>query len=408
MKEDLKKIETEIDDILSRSISAVYPSKEDLKKVLLSGKKLKIYIGADATGPNLHIGHATNFILIEKLRKLGHKVIILFGDFTAMIGDPTDKGAARVALSSSEVEKNILSWKKQISPLIPLGGFRNPPKVVKNSKWLSKLSFKDVVGLSSNFTVQQMIERDMFQKRLKEEKPIYLNEFLYPLMQGYDSVALDVDVEIGGSDQTFNMLAGRTLQRKFRNKEKFVITTTLLEDPRSGKKLMNKSEGNVIGLLDSPEDMFGKVMALPDEVIVSVLTDCTYATSEKINEIKKDISEGNNPKDAKMFLGEELVNVYYGRAKAEKAKAAFIKTFSEKGVPEDIQVLVASKDKNISDVLVEASIVSSKSDFGRLVKEGAISNAETGEKITDIFAKVQEGGVFKVGKHRFVKIKIQA
>ena len=232
-----------IDEILERGVSNIYPTKEGLRELLLSGKKLKIYLGADPTGTELHLGHSKNFILLEKLRRLGHEVVVLFGDFTAMIGDPTGKLNTRVSLSEKEVKNNLKSWKKQLSPIIKFKTFLDDgAKIVKNSKWLSKLSFGDITRLSSNFTVQQMIERDMFDKRIKEGNPIYLNEFLYPLMQGYDSVVLGVDVEIGGTDQTFNMLAGRTLLKKLKNKEKFVITIDLIVDPKTGKK-MSKSEG---------------------------------------------------------------------------------------------------------------------------------------------------------------------
>ena len=195
-----------VDQILTRSIAHILPSKEELKKLLQSGKRIRIYIGADATGPDLHLGHATNFILIEKLRKLGHEVIILFGDFTAMIGDPTGKEVTRKPLTQSDVDSHISTWKAQVEKILDFSDKENPPRIVKNSEWLSKLNFGDILKIASNFTVQQMIERDMFQKRHEDQKPIHLHEFLYPLMQGYDSVALDVDVEIGGNDQTFNML----------------------------------------------------------------------------------------------------------------------------------------------------------------------------------------------------------
>ena len=395
--------ESVIDELLTRSVGAIYPSKEELKKVLLSGRKLKIYVGADATGPNLHIGHSTNFLLLEKFRKLGHKVIILFGDFTAMIGDPTDKNAERVSLSSKQVKENIKTWKKQIAPIFK-SSFFDSPKIVKNSRWLSKLNLADIIKLSSNFTVQQMIERDMFQKRLEEKKPISLSEFIYPLLQGYDSVALDVDMEIGGSDQTFNMLAGRNLQRKINNKEKFVITTTLLENPRTGKKLMNKSEGNLIGLMDSPENMFGKTMALPDETIVSVLTDCTLMTLSEIENIKKGLEEGKNPRDSKIVLAETLVSMYHGAEKSQMVSEAFKQTFSEGKIPENIEEIEAGKDFALSEILLQAKLIKSKGEFTRLVREGAIMNIQTEEKVTDIFAKIGVGGTFRIGKHRFIKI----
>ncbi len=392
-----------IDEILERGISAIYPSKEELKKVLLSGKKLKIYLGADPTGKDLHIGHSKNYLLLEKFIKLGHEVIVLFGDFTAMIGDPTDKGSARVSLSKKEVEENLKTWKKQISPIIPLSIF-GKVKVVKNSAWLSKLTFKDVVELSSNFTVQQMIERDMFSERLKENKPIYLHEFLYPLMQGYDSVVLDVDLEIGGTDQTFNMLAGRTLMRKLKNKEKFVITTELVVDSNTNKK-MSKSEGNYVGLLEKPNEMFGKIMSLGDGFIIPLLRDCTRLSLEEIEKYRESLENGTNPRDVKLFLASEIVSIYHGIEKAKKAKDSFVSSFSEKNISEDsFKEIYADSNELLSDILVSNKILSSKGEFARLVKEGGVTNLSSEEKITDIRFGVKKEGKYKIGKKHFIKI----
>ena len=397
---DPKKIE----EILNRSIQNILPSKDNLKKELLSGRKLRIYIGADATGTKLHIGHATNFMILERLRRLGHEVIILFGDFTAMIGDPSGKDKMRVSLTKNDIKRNLKTWKEQVRKIVKISHFNNGAKIVKNSKWLSKMNFADVVKLASNFTVQQMIERDMFQKRLKEKKPIFLHEFFYPLMQGQDSVALNVDVEIGGNDQTFNMLAGRTLQKIARNKEKFVISTTLLINPKTGKKLMNKSEGVIIGLNDEYNDMFGKVMTLPDEAIIQVFIDCTYISMEEINEIRRQLEVGMNPRDAKIKLAKEIVKIYHNEEKAKKAEQNFIQTFQKGGLPENLEEIKTENGKSLAEFLVENKIVSSKSDFRRLVAEGAVSNAISGEKIIDSNFKINDNITLKVGKKRFIKI----
>lgn len=393
-----------IDELLSRSIANIYPNKEEFRKALLSGKRLKIYIGADATGPKLHIGHATNFMILEKLRRLGHEIIVLFGDFTGKIGDPSGKDSARKQLSEKDIRQNLKTWKRQVDKIIKFGTFGNGAKIVRNSKWLSKLSFEEVLNLASKFTVQQMVERDMYQKRLKEKKPIYLNEFFYPLMQGYDSVALNVDVEIGGNDQTFNMLAGRTLQNGYNNKEKFVIATTLLVNPKTGGKLMNKSEGNVVGLDDDYRDMFGKVMSLPDEAIISLFTDCTYVSMEKIEFYKKQLEEGVNPKDIKMILAESIVSVYYGEKKAKEAKDNFQKTFSEKSLAPDAKEVHVSSGISLVDVLLKENIVSSKTDFRRLVESGAVNDLNTSQKIEDPFYKIEKNLSLRIGKHRFVNI----
>ena len=404
------KIDTDpkkIEELLNRSLVNILPSREELKKLLLSGKKLRIYTGADATGAKLHLGHSTNFMILEKFRQLGHKVIILFGDFTAKIGDPTDKGTARKPLTDREVKNNLRNWKKQISKLVKLSWFGNGAKIVRNSWWLSKMSFSDVIRLASNFTVQQMIERDMFQKRLEEKKPIYLHEFLYPLMQGHDSVVLDVDVEIGGNDQTFNMLAGRTLQKAARNKEKFVMPTTLLVNPKTGKKLMNKSEGNVIGLDDKPEEMFGKIMSLPDEAILPVFTDCTYISLGEIEKIKQELAAGANPRDFKVRLAKEIVAIYHSKNEADKAEADFVNTFKDGGLPENIDELVVTGGEGLAEISLRANLVKSKGEFRRLVLEGAVSNQATGDKITDPNFKVVTAAIFKIGKRRFLKVVIK-
>ncbi|HEY4512710.1 MAG TPA: tyrosine--tRNA ligase [Candidatus Paceibacterota bacterium] len=395
--------EAYIDGLLTRSIQSIYPSKEALKRLLISGRKLRIYIGADATGPDLHLGHSTNYILLEKFRKLGHEVIVLFGDFTAMIGDPSDKSATRVPLTSKNVNENISTWKKQLKPLVNFSAWKNPAKIFKNSKWLSKMSFSNVLGLASNFTVQQIIERDMFQERVKAEKPIYLHEFLYPMMQGYDSVAMDVDIEIGGNDQTFNMLAGRQLQKKFRNKEKFVIATTLLTNPKTGKKLMSKSEGDYVSLEDSAEEMFGKIMALPDQAILQMLTDCTFLSLEKIEEIRISLASGANPRDAKIVLAKEIVSIYHGQYSAEKAEKNFANTFNKKEIPEDLKELQIKKGDTLSLTLLRGGVISSKGEFFRLVGEGAVTELQTAQKITDT-KYIAKPGVYKIGKHRFVKL----
>ncbi|MDQ5950603.1 MAG: Tyrosine--tRNA ligase, partial [Patescibacteria group bacterium] len=355
-------------------------------------------------GKDLHIGHSKNYLLLEKFMKLGHEVIILFGDFTAMIGDPTDKGSARVSLSKKQVEENLKTWKKQINPIIPLEMFSKKAKVVKNSTWLSKLTFKDVVELSSNFTVQQMIERDMFAQRLKENKPIYLHEFMYPLMQGYDSVALDVDLEIGGTDQTFNMLAGRTLLRKIKNKEKFVITTELVVDSKTGKK-MSKSEGNYVGLLESPNEMFGKIMSLGDGFIAPLLRDCTRLTLEEIKKHEDSLQNGSNPRDIKIILAEEIVSIYHGPKNAKKAKEAFVSTFSDKDIKEEnFKEIKINEAEVLSEILVSEKILSSKGEFARLVKEGGVTSLISGEKVTDIRFVAKKGEKYKIGKKHFIKI----
>jgi tyrosyl-tRNA synthetase len=404
------KIDTDpkkIEELLTRSVVNVLPSKDDLRKILLSGKKLRIYIGADATGSRLHIGHATNFMILEKFRQLGHEVIVLFGDFTAKIGDPTDKGTARKPLTDTEVKKNLKTWEKQVSKIVKISHFGNGARIVRNSKWLSKLSFSDVIDLASNFTVQQMLERDMFQKRIEEKKPIHLHEFFYPLMQGYDSVVLDVDLEVGGNDQTFNMMAGRTLQKNLNNKEKFVLPTTLLVNPKTGKKMMNKSEGTAVWLDDKAEEMFGKIMSLADETIIPIFIDCTYVTMEEIEKIKQEMAGGVNPRDVKVRLAKEIVTIYHSKEEADKAEENFVNTFKDGGLPEKIDEVMATNGEALSELSVKAGLVKSKGEFRRLVLENAVSNQETGDKITDPNWKVISTAIFKIGKRRFLKVVVK-
>src|SRR3989344_4928747 len=364
-----------IDDIVSRSIFSILPSKDALVKELSSGRRLRIYIGVDPTGPDLHLGHATNFILLEKLRKLGHEVIVLFGDFTATIGDPTGKEAVRRALTPQEIAQNIKTWKRQAGKVLNFFDKENPARIKKNAAWLSKLTFTKVIELSANFTLQQMIERDMFQKRIAEKQPVYLHEFFYPLMQGYDSVHMDVDVEVGGSDQIFNMGVGRTLQRKINNKEKFIIATTLLENTKTGKKLMSKSEGSYIALSDKPKDMYGKVMALPDEVIVRMFIDTTLLPMEEIYAIEKTLQGGESFRNAKMRLAFEIVKTYWNEKKALRAQKDFVRTFQKGDVPESVDTVFAERGEDLASIVLGAQKVSSRGEFRRLVLQGAVRDA---------------------------------
>ncbi len=395
--------EKAVDDILSRSVKEILPSKELLKKEMMSGRQLRFYIGADPTGPALHLGHATNYLILEKMRKLGHHIILLVGDFTARIGDPTDKTAARVQLTREQVVANTKTWIKQLSPIIGFDDKENPVEVVYNHDWLSKLTFEELIDISSNFTVQRMLERDMFEKRIAEEKPIYLHEFFYPLMQGYDSVHLKVDVELCGNDQKFNALAGRTLVQRYQKREKFVFITTLLENPVTGEKMMSKSLGTGVFLDAAPNDMFGKIMAQPDENIPQLFTDCTHLDMGEIEKIAADLkAKSVNPRDMKARLAFEIVKIYHGEASAKSAEEAFNNTFSKGGVPDDIQEVAIGAD-SLAEALVKAGVVPSKAEWRRLVDGGGVKT-EDDEKITDPNFKPEKNSILKIGKRRFVKI----
>lgn len=394
--------ENKIDEVLNRgTIVEILPTKKEFREKLLSGQRMRFYIGFDATAPTLHLSHAKNFILMEKFRKLGHEVIILFGDFTARIGDPSGETGTRKQLSREEVTNNVKKWRELVEPLMDFKNSENPPKIMYNHDWLSKLDFEDIINLASNFTVQQIIERDMFQKRLKEEKPIHLHEFLYPLMQGYDSVAMDVDVEVCGTDQVFNALTGRTLLKKLKNKEKYVVAVTLMENPKTGE-LMSKSKGTGIFLDALPNDMYGQIMSQPDEMVEILFTNNTLLSVEEIKNLMK-----LNPKGSKMKLAKEVVKIFYGEKAAEEAEKAFDNTFSRGEFPEDTQTIMVSKEDKLIDILVNNKIVESKSEFRRLVEAGAVSDYPD-KKIKDSNETVGEGSrKIKIGKKTFAILKSQ-
>jgi tyrosyl-tRNA synthetase len=395
--------ESQIETFLSRGVENIFPNKEDVKKKLLSGKKLKVYLGIDPTGPTLHIGHAIPLRKMKELQNMGHEIILLIGDFTAMIGDPTDKSSARKQLTREEVLNNCKYYKKQAGKIISFAGV-NPAKFVFNSKWLKKMNFSDVLNLASRVTVDQMLKRDMFEKRMSEGKPLFIHELMYPLMQGYDSVAMNVDGEIGGNDQTFNMLMGRELSSELNHKEKFVMTTKLLADS-SGKK-MGKTEGNMITLEDSPSNMFGKVMSWTDEMIIPGFELCTDVSLGEIEKNKKDLENGVNPRDIKIKLAKEIVNTFCGKPFGEEAERDFINTFSKKGVPENIEEVKVLKFEKMADVLLKAGTVESKGEWRRLVLQGGVSNAETDEKITSP-DEVVKNITLKVGKRRFIRLAVE-
>ncbi len=393
-----------IDEILNRgTIVEILPTKEQFREQLLSGKKLRLYIGFDATSPTLHLSHAKNIMLMEKFRKLGHEVIILFGDFTARIGDPTGETSTRKQLSRQDVVSNVKIWKRLIKPLMNFGDLRNPPKIKYNNDWLSKLKMEDLLSLASKVTVPRMLERDMFQKRLKEGKTISLQEFLYPLMQGYDSVVMDVDVEVCGTDQTFNALVGRDLLQKIKNKNKFVVTVTLMENPKTGE-LMSKSKGTGVFLNVKPNEMYAQIMAQPDEMVEILFTNNTYLS---LDEIKKIVA--GNPRDAKARLSFEIVKIFHGEKEARKAGEEFDKVFRDKGLPTDVAVFNVKKDKyKITDLLLDAGLATSKGEAQRLVTGGGVEvqMGEEKRKVQDWREEIEtkDQMVIRSGR-KFIRIK---
>jgi tyrosyl-tRNA synthetase len=397
-----------IDELLSRSVAEILPSKELLKKELISGRQLRIYIGADPTGTALHLGHATNYIILEKLRKMGHKIIVLFGDFTARIGDPTDKLAVRTQLTEEEVKKNTTTWIRQLLPIINFNDRENPVEVAYNSDWLSKMTFEEVLDLASNFTVQRMLERDMFEKRLKEEKPIYVHEFFYPLMQGYDSVHLNVDIEMCGNDQKFNALCGRTLLQRYKNKEKFVFITTLLENPVTKEKMMSKSLGTGVFLDANNIDMYGKIMAQADENIIQLFTDCTFVSMEEIEQMRQDFKNNKaNPRDLKMKLAYDIVKIFHGKDLARSAQDYFVSTFQKKEVPAEItEIELPVGNKKVIELLVAGKLADSNGEARRLIEQGGIKINEQVISDVNLEVKLVDGLIIRRGKRQFIKVKL--
>lgn len=392
-----------VSEILGRGvIKEILPSKEEFEKRLLSDEPISIYIGADPTSTALHLSHAKNYLLLEEFRKLGHKVYVLIGDFTARIGDPSEKTTTRKQLSREEVLVNVKSWLKQIKPLMDFEAKDNPPEIVYNHDWLAKLSMEDVINLASNVTVQRMLERDMFQKRLAEEKPIYLHEFMYPLMQGYDSVALGVDAEMCGTDQIFNALMGRTLLKKFKNKDKFVVAVNLMENPVSGE-LMSKSKGTGIFLDFSPEDMYGGIMAQPDEMIRVFLVNNTRMP---LVEIEK-LLVSTNPRDAKMKTAYEITKIFHGETGADLAQETFIKKIQKKEAPDDLAMInFGLTSETLFNILKKCLVDKSKSDIKRLVEQGAVRiEGKVYSDLDEVIKLSKEGSNLNVGKRLWLKIK---
>ncbi len=387
-----------IQKLLTRGTEDVFV-KENLLKRLKSGKQLRIKLGFDPTGAKIHIGRAIALRKLKAFQDLGHKVIFITGDFTARIGDPSDKLSKRPMLTSSDIQKNLKDYKKQVGKIINL----SQAEFYFNSEWLSKLTFEKVAELAESFSVQQMSSRRNFKERFDKGEEVSLREFLYPLMQGYDSVMVKADVEIGGFDQLFNVKAGRTIQKYFDQTEQDILTIKMLSGT-DGRK-MSTSWGNVINITDEPNDMFGKVMSVKDELLEEYFILCTDVSEDFVSDMKQKIAAGANPRDFKLKLASEIVLIYHGKEKALKAQESFINTFKKGAVPEDIETIVVSEKKTLADVLLEAHIVASKSEWRRLVGEGAISYLPSNKKVLDPNALAEDGDL-KVGKRRFIRIKI--
>ncbi len=356
-----------IQDLLTRGVEKIYPSREELERALK--KKLRVYQGFDPTSPQLHIGHMVGLRKLKQWQNLGHEVIFLIGDYTATIGDPTGKDTTRVPITHDQVLKNANTYKEQASRILKFDG-ENPVKMMFNSQWLGKLSASELLKLSGSVTHGQLIERDMFQNRIKKNKDVYLSELLYPLMQAYDSLSMDVDVEVGGSDQTFNMLMGRKLMRNVTKKEKFVMTLPLLTV--DGKKKMGKSEGNTIGITDEPSDLYAKIMALGDDVITKGFEYLTDIEISEVNQIREDLKGGKNPISYKKILAFEIVKQLNNHEKAHKAQEGFEKNVQNKEQSSDVQIANYSPGTSLSKIAIDEGLAASNSEWKRLIMQKGI------------------------------------
>jgi tyrosyl-tRNA synthetase len=381
------------------SVDLITP--EDFLSKIREKGQLKVKLGVDPSRPDLHLGHAVVLRKLRQFQELGHIVYLIIGDFTARIGDPSGRSKTRPLLSEDEVQENSKTYVEQAFRILQ----RDKTVVKSNSEWLSKLSFADVINLSSRYTVARMLERDDFSKRLKENQPISISEFLYPLAQAYDSIVIEADVELGGTDQLFNLLVGRKLQEEFGQSPQVVLTMPLIEGT-DGYLKMSKSYDNYIAFTDSPQDIFGKVMSIPDHLIIKYMKYLTDIPKDKIKDIENQMkSEEVNPRDIKMILAEEIVTLLYNKKEAEKAKQNFVSIFQKREMPEDLPEIQIKKGETILDIVSKTDVYDSNSEMKRAIMQGAIRIND--EKIKDFKNVVdcEDGAILRVGKKSYFKIK---
>lgn len=392
--------EKKIDEVLTKGVKDIFPGKKELKELMMSGQRLRLYTGIDPTANFIHMGHMIWMRKLSEFQKLGHEVIFLIGGFTAMIGDP-DKKYSREPLTREQVQANFANYKADAAKFLDFDHPENPVQIKNNFDWLSKINLEKWIEIMSNVTLQHMLSHDMFRQRLEDQTPIRLHEVMYPLMQGYDSVAMEVDLEVGGSDQTFNMLTGRILSRNLIEKEKHVLALKLLTD-NAGKK-MGKTTNNAISFKDSPSDVYGKVMSFSDQMLSDAYELLSAKSFDQIKEIQKQISE--KPMQLKKDLAHELTAIIHNQEKADEAAKTFENVVQNKEIPNDIPE-VALKDltnKKLSDIAGENKLIASKGEFKRLMIQGGIKLND--EKIeTEDNLNLKNGDIIKIGKRKWLKI----
>lgn len=395
----------QLEQLLTRRVAKILPSKDGLEK-LMKKRKIRLYQGFDPTGSRLHLGHSIGLRKLMEFVNLGHEVIFLFGTGTVLAGDPSQRDSARKLINQEDIEENIKEWKKQASAIVDF----SKATIKQNGDWLIPLTLKDIIKIGSNISAAQLFKREMFQRRIERGDTVWYHETLYPLLQGYDSVVLDVDLEIGGTDQEFNMLIGRDLQQKMNHKEKYVLTTPMIMG--TDGKQMSKTSGNCIWLDDTATDMFGKIMSMPDENIVSYMELVTNLPAEMVEQTKSGLLQKTiNPKDAKENLAKEIVKDFYGKAEAERVAKEFTRVFKERQVPSDMEVYIFPKKpiKNIVEILIGTKMVTSKSNAWRLVRgDGKKGGVKYDNKdIGNPKELILNDGVLQVGQRHFVKVRFE-
>lgn len=389
-----------IKDLLERGTEDIFV-KEHLENELLSGRELRIKHGIDPTGPKIHLGRASVLRKLKAFQELGHKIVIIIGDFTATIGDPSDKLEKRPVLNKEQIKENMKDYLTQIGKVVDM----TTTEVRYNSEWLDKMGAIELARLMDLFSVQQMLHRRNFKERVENETDIFLMELMYPALQGYDSLMINADVEIGGFDQLFNLKAGRTVQKKRGMSEQDVMTCTMLEGT-DGRK-MSTSWGNVINIIDEPSDMYGKLMSVKDELIIKYLTLCTDLTLQEISKLENQMKEGVNPKEIKMHLAYEVVKLYHGEEKAKFAEGDFVTKFQKKEIPDELRIVTVEVGEFLVEILTNNKIAKSKTDAKRLINEGAVMDLVKAEKIKDEKTIITENIKLKIGKKEFVQIEIK-
>jgi tyrosyl-tRNA synthetase len=390
-------------EILKKGTDRIISEDGLLEKLISSqkdGKPLRAKLGIDASGPDIHLGFAVVLRKLRQFQDLGHTAVLIIGDFTGSIGDPTGRSKTRPQLSDEQIKENMARYKEQVFKILK----PDQTEFRYNSEWSNPLTSKDIISLGAKYTVARILEREDFSERLKQGVPLYMHEILYPLFQGYDSVAVKADIELGGADQYWNLLVGRELQREFNQEPQIVMTMPLLEGT-DGKLKMSKSYNNYIGIAEPPKEIFGKIMSIPDEMIVKYFQLCTDLTEEEIKTIEKEMKAGQNPKNYKERLGKEIIKMYYSKADADTAGKEFELIFKHKQIPEDIEEFVAPSSKvNIVDLLVMTKLMPSKSEARRKILEGAVELDS--KRIKDIYFEViiESPRILKVGKRKFARV----